>query len=155
MIEASTSQNIAKDATIHVQVRAPEQELKPMSADGGARKDSRKDSNSAGGAQPHAATQKPLYVLAPSPDPSPRGDTSHGPAYGESLKREPARGSTLPGTALPGYPPSGRGRRRGEPGGVGDAGILKPETGEGAFAPSPSAPTPWRCLPRSGVMGRG
>ncbi len=109
MIEASTSQNIAKDATIHVQVRAPEQELKPMSADGGARKDSRKDSNSAGGAQPHAATQKPLYVLAPSPDPSPRAYTSHGPAYGESLKREPARGSTLPDTALPGYPPRGGG----------------------------------------------
>ena len=38
-----------------------------MSADGGARKDSRKDSNSAGGAQPHAAMQKPLYVLTTAP----------------------------------------------------------------------------------------
>ena len=47
--------------------------------------------------------------------PPPRGDTSHGPVYGENLKREPARGFALPDTALLGYPPPG----------AGDAGILK------------------------------
>jgi hypothetical protein len=35
--------------------------------------------------------------------PLPYGDTSHGPVHGENLKREPACGFALPGTAFPGY----------------------------------------------------
>jgi hypothetical protein len=72
--------------------------------------------------------------------PSPRGDTSHGPGYGEGLKNELARGFILPDTALPGYhhdcprPPGGGGGQR--PGGVGDAGILKPGRREGEASQS-------------------
>jgi hypothetical protein len=60
---------------------------------------------------------------------------------------------------FPGYrhdcPRPGRGGGGGQrPGGVGDVSILKVETGEGVSAPSPSAPPPWRYLPRSSVMGR-
>ena len=137
MIEASTSQNIARNTTIHVQVRAPEQELKPMSADGGARKDSRKDSNSAGGAQPHAAMQKPLYVLAPSPDPTPTG--VYLPRSSEWGEPEEGAGAGVysPGYGFPRVSP-----RLPPPLGVGDAGILNAETGEGAFCPLPVCPTP-------------
>ena len=42
--------------------------------------------------------------------PSPRGDTSHGPVYGASLKRELAQGFTLLDTAFPRVSPlQGRG----------------------------------------------
>ncbi len=68
--------------------------------------------------------------------PSPRGDTSHGPGYGEGLKRGPARGFPLPDTVFLGYrhdcprPPRGGGGGQ-RPGGVGDAGILRPGRREG------------------------
>jgi hypothetical protein len=126
-----------------------------MSADGGARKDSRKDSNSAGGAQPHAAMQKPLYVLAPSPDPTPTG--VYLPRSSEWGEPEEGAGAGVysPGYGPPRVSPSGRGRRRGEPGGVGDAGILRAETGAWGFLPPPRLPLPaWGYLPRSSVWGR-
>jgi hypothetical protein len=49
-------------------------------------------------------------------------------------------------------PRGGGGGRR--PGGVGDANILKPETGAGAFAPSPSAPPPEAIPPTVQCMGK-
>ena len=64
--------------------------------------------------------------------PSPRGDTPHGPVYGASLKRVPECGLALPDTTFPGHLPPG----------VGDAGILEAETGEGAHAPLPVCPSP-------------
>jgi hypothetical protein len=76
--------------------------------------------------------------------PSPRGDTSHGPVSGASLKRELVCGFALPDTVFPGYLPPG----------VGDAGILKVETGEGACAPSPSAPPPEAIPPTVQCLGR-
>jgi hypothetical protein len=78
---------------------------------------------------------------------------------GRGLKREPARGSTLPDAPFLGYrhdcprPRGGGGGRR--PGGVGDAGILKAETGGGAFAPSPSAPPPRGDTSHGPVYGEG
>jgi hypothetical protein len=49
-------------------------------------------------------------------------------------------------------PRGGGGGRR--PGGVGDAGILKVETGEGAFCPLPVCPTPRGDVPTVQGMGR-
>ena len=51
--------------------------------------------------------------------PNPRGDITHGPAYGENLEKRPARGFALPDAALPGYrhdcprPPGGAGEEAG------------------------------------------
>ncbi len=80
--------------------------------------------------------------LPPPRQPHPRGDIPHGPAYGENLKKELARGFILPGTAFPRVSPALPlpGERR-------DAGILKVETGEGVFCPTPTGV----CLPRSRV----
>jgi hypothetical protein len=113
--------------------------------------------------------------------PNPRGDITHGPAYGENLEKRPARGFALPDAALPGYrhdcprPPGGAGEEAGGRAGWGmpaygkrrdrggkvaiwtlnyaDAGILQPETGEGAFCPLPVCPTPVEMSPRSSVWG--
>ena len=119
-----------------------------MSADGGARKDSRKDSNSAGGAQPHAAMQKPLYVLAPSPDPTPTG--VYLPRSSEWGEPEEGAGAGVysPGYGFPRVSP-----RLPPPLGVGDAGILNAETGEGAFCPLPVCPTPRGDVPTVQGMG--
>jgi hypothetical protein len=72
---------------------------------------------------------------------------------GENLKKRPARGFALPDAAFPGYrhdchrPPRGGGGGGRRPGGVGDTGILQPETGEGAFCPLPVCPTPVEISP--------
>ena len=71
--------------------------------------------------------------------PSPRGDTSHGPVYGENLKRELAQGFTLPDTAFLGYRhdcprPSGRGRRP-EAGWGGGCQRIEPRDRGGDFLP--------------------
>ncbi len=67
--------------------------------------------------------------------PLPCGDASHGPAYGDTPRIRPS----------PGIPGPGRG---------GGTRILKPETGEGAFAPSPSAPPPEAIPPTVQCMGK-
>ena len=90
--------------------------------------------------------------------PSPRGDASHGPVYGASLKRELAQGFTLPDTAFPGYRhdcprPSGRGRRP-EAGRGGGCRHIEYRDRGGGFLPPPRLPhPPWRYPPRSSVWG--
>jgi hypothetical protein len=73
--------------------------------------------------------------LPPPRLPLPCGDASHGPAYGDTPRIRPS----------PGIPGPGRG---------GGTRILKPETGEGAFAPSPSAPPPEAIPPTVQCMGK-
>ena len=79
--------------------------------------------------------------------PTPRGDASHGPVYGASLKRELAQGFALPGTAFPRVSPRlppplpGRGRRPEAGRGGGCEHIGSRDRG-GGFCPLPVCPIP-------------
>jgi hypothetical protein len=67
--------------------------------------------------------------------PTPRGDVPHGPVSDDTPRMRLSLGLAM--TA----PPGGRGRRRDEPGGVGDAGILRAEKQGRGACPS-VCPTP-------------